>query len=249
MQEYTLEVCIDSLESARNAIAGGANRLELCAGLAMGGLTPSPALFQQIRRESDIKIHVMLRPRGGDFLYTDAEMEQMCDEARMYRSLGADGIAAGILTAEGALDVPRMKLLKEAIGCDMLFTLHRAYDLTCDPLQALADARACGVTAVLTSGQQPTVSLGLPLIKTLVSSAEGLSIIPGAGLNARNITMIRSETGASAFHLSGSVIKDSLMRFRRGHISMGHPGLDEFTRCVCDRDKIAAVKEILEAIA
>lgn len=245
MKNYTLEVCIDTLESARNAIRGGANRLELCGSLVIGGISPSPVLYRQIRKESDIKIHAMVRPRFGDFLYTDSEMEIMLEEVRMWREIGVDGIVSGILLANGDLDVPRMKMLREEAG-NMNFTLHRAFDVARDPMKTLEDARETGVTAILTSGQRPEAPDGVELLRKLVENAGNIEIMPGNGIRGKNAGFMRSETKAKAFHLSGNVVKASPMEFRRGEIYMGIPGMSEFERWECDEVEIAAVKRALD---
>lgn len=247
MKNYILEVCIDTLESARNAIKGGANRIELCGSLVIGGVSASPTLFRQIRAESDIKIHAMVRPRFGDFLYTDSEMEIMLEEVRMWRKLGAEGIVSGILTADGELDVTRMKQLREEAG-DMNFTLHRAFDVARDPMATLEAAREAGVTAILTSGQKPEAPEGLPLIKQLQQNSGTIQIMPGNGITGANVAQVRSTSGVSAFHLSGNVVKQSPMVFRREDIYMGIPGMSEFERWECDEKAIAAVKKVLEEI-
>ena len=249
MKDFTLEVCIDTLESARNAIAGGANRLELCAALVIGGTSASPTLFRQIRRESDIKIHAMVRPRFGDFLYTDAEMEQMLDEVAMWRQLGAEGIVSGILTVDGRLDIPRMQQLRKAAGDNMNFTLHRAFDVASDAMQALEDAGKAGVDAILSSGQQPEAPLGTALLKAMVNNSKGIHIMPGGGIDAESIAQVREETGATSFHLSGNICGESPMCFRRPEIYMGIPGMSEFERWECSADIIAAARRVLEEAA
>lgn len=245
MKNYTLEVCVDTLESARNAIRGGANRLELCGSLVIGGISPSPVLYRQIRKESGIKIHAMVRPRFGDFLYTGSEMEIMLEEVRMWREIGADGIVGGILLANGELDILRMKMLREEAG-NMNFTLHRAFDVARDPMKTLEDAKEAGVTAILTSGQQPEAPDGVELLRKLVENAGSTEIMPGNGITGKNAGFMRSATRARAFHLSGNIIKTSPMGFRREKIYMGIPGMSEFERWECDYAEIAAVKRALD---
>lgn len=245
MNKYTLEVCIDTLESARNAIKGGANRLELCHSLVIGGISASPYLFRQIREESDIKIHAMVRPRFGDFLYTDSEFEIMREEIKAWYRLGADGVVLGILHASGNLDMERMKRLKEEAK-DMNFTLHRAFDVANNAMQTLEDAKKCGVSAILTSGQKPEAPLGAKLIKELVANSGNIEIMPGNGIDRHNAAQLKKETKAKAFHLSGNVVKESPMVFRRNDIYMGIPGMSEFERWECSSEEIAAVKKALD---
>lgn len=247
MHDFVLEVCVDTLASARNAIRGGANRLELCGNLVIGGTGPSPTLYRQIREEADIRIHAMVRPRFGDFLYTDSEMEIMLDEVRMWRQLGADGVVYGILRPDGTLDMERMKRLRDAAG-DLNVTLHRAFDVALDPMQALEDAREAGVTAILSSGQRPEVPEGAPLLRTLVERSGGIQIMPGNGITRDNAAALHRQIGARAYHLSGNVVLPSGMTFRREDIYMGIPGMSEFERWACDAEEIAAVRQGLESV-
>lgn len=247
MENYTLEVCVDTLESAQNAILGGATRLELCSSLVIGGLSPSPTLYKQIRAQSPIPIHVMVRPRFGDFLYTPSEMDIMLAEVNQWRKLGANGIVAGILTPQGHLDVPRMMKLRQGAG-DMNFTLHRAFDVAYDPMETLQLAKQIGITAILTAGQQNKAHKGLALIKQLNQNRGPVEIMPGSGLHGGNVALIREKTGVTAFHLSGNEVKDSPMAFKRSAVHMGVPGISEFERWICSSEKIAAVKKVLEEI-
>lgn len=248
MSPYVLEVCVDTWEGAQNAIRNGANRLELCAHLIIGGVSASPFLFRKLRRASDIPIHVMVRPRCGDFLYTDAELEQMLDEVAMWRALGADGVVTGALTADGGLDQAKMQKLRAAAGNSMNFVFHRAFDASRDALQTLEAAKQVGVTTILTSGQQPKAVDGLPLIRRLVQRAEGIEIMPGSGVSAQNVALIQSATGASAFHLSARTQRKSPMRYTRAGLSMGLLGACESDRWDCDPQKVGAVHRVLEDI-
>lgn len=153
MKQKILEVCVDSVESALVAERGGADRLELCQNLVIGGTTPSPKLFETIRRYSKIPIHVLLRPRFGDFCYTQYEFEMLREEVTMYRKLGAEGVVIGMLLPEGTLDIRRMEKLMEAAE-GMPVTLHRAFDVCKDPKAALKQATELGIQTILTSGQQ-----------------------------------------------------------------------------------------------
>ena len=153
MKNFTLEACVDSVESALAAVRGGADRLELCGNLIIGGTTPDIHLFQEIRRYTDIPIHVLIRPRFGDFLYTEHEFRIMEEDIRSFKELGAQGAVIGILKENGDLDADRMKILmEEAEG--MKVTLHRAFDVCRDPFAALEQAKDLGVDIVLTSGQK-----------------------------------------------------------------------------------------------
>ena len=157
MSRYILEACVDSVESAVSAIRGGANRLELCSNLVIGGTTPGVSQFQQIREICSIPIHVLIRPRYGDFLYTDYEFQMIAKDTAMFRRLGADGIVAGCLKPYGDLDVERMKVLREQAG-DCHLTLHRAFDMCKDPFRTLEEAVAVGIQTILTSGHSGSVA-------------------------------------------------------------------------------------------
>ena len=154
-----LEICVDSVESAREAAAGGADRLELCGNLIIGGTSPDPNLLKAIRHETDIPVFCMVRPRFGDFLYTEDEYQICLDDVRMYRELGADGIVIGILKPDGTLDADRIRgLIEEAGG--MGVTLHRCFDLVKDPAAALEKAVDLGIDIILTSGGKQTAPEG-----------------------------------------------------------------------------------------
>ena len=226
-----LEVCVDSLASARAAIAGGAQRLELCSALAVGGLTPYGELLKQIRAESDINIRCLMRPRAGDFLYTKEEILLMAAQISNLRELGADGFVIGCLNAEGDLDEKAMKpLLKAAEGTGL--TLHRCIDVSRDPCRTYLDAKALGLDTVLTSGAAGNCLEGLETIGKLLElrdTRHGPEVLIGAGVNARVIAAVRERfPQARAFHMSGKVDVESGMRFRREGVPMGIPGLDEW---------------------
>ena len=152
MNKPLIEACVDSYASAMAAARGGADRLELCANLAIGGTTPSLSLFRQVRRDCPVKVNVLIRPRFGDFLYDQAELEEIAEEIDAFRELGANGVVIGVLTPEGALDQAAMARLMERAG-DMEVTLHRAFDMTRDPFAALEAAVSLGCRTILTSGQ------------------------------------------------------------------------------------------------
>ena len=159
-----IEGCVDSHASALAAARAGADRLELCANLSIGGTTPSPALFRQVRRDCDVPVNVLIRPRFGDFLYSDMELEEMREEVRHFRDLGADGVVLGVLTPEGNLDEAAMAPLMDAAG-DLDVTLHRAFDMTRDPQAALEAAVRLGCRTILTSGQQRDALAGAELLR------------------------------------------------------------------------------------
>ncbi|MDO5545283.1 MAG: copper homeostasis protein CutC [Eubacteriales bacterium] len=226
-----LEVCVDSYASAMAAIAGGADRLELCSALSVGGLTPSAALLKQIRRVSDIPIRCLMRPRGGDFLYTPEEVEQMAMEMAALRDAGANGFVIGCLTAEGELDGNAMEpLLKEVSGLGL--TLHRCIDVSRDLEDTYRAAAKLGFDTVLTSGGAGKCLDGIGTIGCLLhlrDAENGPEVLIGAGVNANVIAVFREKLpGARAFHMSGKTETESKMRFRREGVPMGLPGLDEW---------------------
>lgn len=244
-----LEICVDSYASAMAAIRGGADRLELCSALAVGGLTPSPALLRQIRRVSDIPVRCLMRPRGGDFLYTKEEIEQMAMEMEQLKAAGADGFVIGCLTAEGHLDAEAMKpLLKAAEGLPL--TLHRCIDVSCDPAKTYQDAASLGFDTVLTSGGAGNCRAGMETIRQLICLREetgGPEVLIGAGVNASVISSFLWEVpGSRAFHMSGKTEIESGMRFRREGVPMGLPGLDEWHIQQTGEEAVRAAREVLD---
>lgn len=153
VKEYILEACVDSVESAMAAVEGGADRLELCGNLIIGGTTPGPWLFDEIRKRSDIRIHALIRPRFGDFCYTDAEFSMIKHAVEDFRKMGAEGVVFGVLKPDGTLNMEQMKELMEAAG-DMSVTLHRAFDVCVDPIETMEQAISLGINTILTSGQR-----------------------------------------------------------------------------------------------
>ena len=226
-----LEVCIDSLASARAAIRGGADRLELCGALALGGLTPYTELLRQIRRESNISIRCLMRPRAGDFLYTPEEIQLMAAQIRELKSAGADGFVIGCLTPAGSLDKDAMMPLIEAANGSGL-TLHRCIDVSRDPIQTYLDAKELGIDTVLTSGAKSNCLAGLDTIGKLMDMRDqinGPEVLIGAGVKAPVIEAILDRyPQANAFHMSGKIDLESSMIFRRDDVPMGIPGLDEW---------------------
>lgn len=244
-----LEVCVDSFSSALAAIAGGADRLELCSALVVGGLTPSFALLRQIRQVSAIPIRCLMRPRAGDFLYTPEEVQQMALEIELLRASGADGFVIGCLTSDGALDGKAMEpLVRAAAGAGL--TLHRCIDVSRDLAQTYRDAAAFGFDTVLTSGGAANCSAGKAQIGTLLElrdHLEGPEVLIGAGVNASVLAAFRRELpGVRAFHMSGKTEVESGMRFRRVGVPMGLPGLDEWHIQQTSQTAVRAAREALD---
>ena len=243
--EKLLEVCVDSLASTRAAIAGGADRLELCSALAVGGLTPYTALLRQIREESDLPVRCLMRPRAGNFLYSAEELELLRRQIEELRAAGADGFVIGCLTPEGKLDHEATKPLVEACGgCGI--TLHRAIDVSFDPEQTYLDAMALGIDTVLTSGCASSCLEGMETIRHLIALRDelhGPEVLIGAGVNASVIARFRRELpGSRSFHMSGKIELESGMRFRREGVHMGLPGLDEWHIQQTSKDAVRAAR-------
>ena len=249
MNRPLIEGCVDSWASAVAAVRGGADRLELCAPRSIGGTTPSPALFRQVRRDCPVRINVLIRPRFGDFLYTRQELEEMEEEITAFRELGADGVVTGVLTPEGELDRSAMARLMERAG-GLEVTLHRAFDMTRDPFAALEEAVRLGVTTILTSGQARSAPEGKELLRELTARAAGrIDIMAGAGVNRTNIRALHEYAGVTSFHTSarrGAV--DSGMRYRKEGVSMGLPSLSEYEIWRTDEEEFRACAEIVHSL-
>ena len=244
-----LEICVDSLASARAAIAGGADRLELCSALAVGGLTPYSALLEQIRKESGIPVRCLMRPRGGDFLYQPEEIAMMAAQIRVLRSAGADGFVIGCLTPGGDLDPAAMEpLIAAAEGAGL--TLHRCIDVSRDPEQTYLAAGALGIDTILTSGGAASCTAGKAAIGRLLAlrdQTRGPEVLVGAGVNAAVIRAFRAEfPGVRSFHMSGKQDIPSAMVFRREGVPMGLPGLDEWHIQQTSLEAVRAAKTALE---
>lgn len=211
----TLEVAANSVASAIAAQQGGAARVELCSALELGGITPSVAQIAMAREHLHIPLYVLIRPRAGDFLYTDLECEQMQRDIETCEALGCDGVVIGVLDAEGRVDVARCKGLMNAVG-RMGVTFHRAFDLTCDLERALEDLITLGVERVLTSGGQASAVEGAATLRRLVTQGIGcISVMPGAGVTLENIAGLAAATGAREFHASAKRQLPSGMQHRR----------------------------------
>lgn len=243
-----LEVCVDSLASAKAAMSGGADRLELCSALAVGGLSPYGELLEQIKATCPLPVRCLMRPRPGDFLYTEDEIQLMCSQIRHLRAAGADGFVVGALTPEGALDSLAMEQLLDACG-EKPVTLHRCIDVADDPARVYRTAAALGLDTVLTSGAAASCREGKATLATLLALREELNgpeVLIGAGVNAAVIRELRAALpGARAFHMSGKTLRESGMRFRREGVPMGLPGLDEWHIQETDAGAVRAAKEAL----
>lgn len=247
MKDYILEVCVDSVESARAAVEGGADRLELCTNLVIGGTTPGVSQFKQIRKFCDVPINVLVRPRYGDFLYTEAEFLMVLEDVELLRNLGADGVVVGFLKPDGTLDLERLKAIREKTRKGHL-TLHRAFDLCLDPYQALEEAIKAGTDTILTSGQQQSAWKGRELLAELSKQAAGrLDIMAGGGVDPEVIAGFLKESSLHCFHMSGKMILNSAMTYRKAGVSMGVPGLGEYDIYFTNKERIRQAKELLES--
>ncbi|MDR2533925.1 MAG: copper homeostasis protein CutC [Tannerellaceae bacterium] len=234
-----IEICADSAKSCIEAEAGGAWRVELCAGIPEGGATPSYGEIKTARAMASLRIHVIIRPRGGDFLYSANEEMAMGYDIEMAKELGVDGFALGCLTPSGDIDERMLKRLVR-LAHPLPVTFHRAFDVCRDPFNALEQIIDCGCSRILTSGQAPTAEEGIPLIAELVRRAAGrIVIMPGCGVREHNIARIEAETGATEFHTSARSVQPSLMEFRNGKVPMSAPGVAEFDRATTDRRLVA----------
>lgn len=202
LPSVTLEVCTENVAGVLAAEAAGAHRIELCSALAEGGVTPSLGLFQQAKARSPLPLHVLVRPRAGDFCYTDLELAVMLDDITLFKRAGADGLVFGALTRDGTLDLPQLEILMAAAD-PLPVTFHRAFDVCREPLEALEQLAALGVTRLLTSGQQATALAGAPLIRQLDQRAAGrLVVMAGGGIRPHNAAQVVRESGVSELHVS-----------------------------------------------
>lgn len=223
-----VEVCANGVESCLAAQEGGADRVELCAGIPEGGTTPSYGEIMVARRVlTTTRLHVIIRPRGGDFLYSDLEVERMAADITVCRELGADGVVFGCLRADGTIDVERNRYLMDCAS-GMSVTMHRAFDRTADPALALEQVIDLGFDRILTSGQQPQAIQGVDLLAKLNRQAAGrITLMAGSGVNEQNIRTIRDVTGLHEFHFSGRESRPSGMQYVNPNLYMGRPGANE----------------------
>jgi copper homeostasis protein len=237
-----VEVCVDSVESAVAAERGGAQRVELCCALLEGGLTPSAGAIALARKSLQIDLNVIIRPRGGDFLYTATEHEVMLRDIERAKELGANGVVIGVLTSSGDVDVDRTRELLERAR-PMSVTFHRAFDMTRDPFAALEALIGLGVDRVLTSGQEESALEGIELLRELVARAgERITVMVCGNVNEKNIARIAKETKAKELRVTGFVDVESGMTFRNPRVYMG--GLlrpPEYTRALTSADRISAM--------
>jgi len=243
-----VEACVDSVESALAAEAGGASRVELCDNLVEGGTTPSAGMIAACRSRLSIPIFVLVRPRGGDFLFTADELEVQVRDVAAARERGADGVVIGALRADGTVHREQTAALMAAAGA-MSVTFHRAFDVSRDPAESLDALMGLGVARVLTSGQAPSALLGAATLAALVARGAGrIGILAGGGIHEDNVADIVARSGVGEVHVRGTVVVESAMRFRSSRVSMGKAfAPDDYRRTVTDAERIRRIRERLSA--
>lgn len=245
-----LEVCVDSVEGCLAARAGGADRVELCASLVEGGTSPSGGMLAAARGASPIPMMVMIRPRGGDFLYSEHEFQAMREDIAGARAVGARGVVLGILRPDGTVDEERTReLVDRARPLEVCF--HRAFDMTRDPFEALETLVKVGVERVLTSGQEKTAVDGLERIAELVRAAAGrIAVMPGGGVREENIRHVIDATGAREVHVSARGPLSSTMLFRNPRCTMSsNAPTGEYERSITDVERVRRCVEALRGTA
>ena len=240
-----IEVCVEGVDGALAAERGGADRVELCAGLLEGGLTPSIGTIREAVARLGIPVHVIVRPRGGDFLYSEAEFTAMRHDVAAIRAEGAAGVVIGCLHPDGTIDEPRATALVAAATMDtprpLAITFHRAFDMTPDPLAALDALVRCGIGRVLTSGQRPTAQDGLALLRRLVAHAAGRIVVMGCGALRPDTIAAVARAGLTELHFSAPRQTDSPMVFRNPLLAMGGEAAErEYLRTLTDAELVRA---------
>jgi copper homeostasis protein len=245
--KFILEICANSVESALMAQEGGAHRVELCDNIYEGGTTPSYGAIRIARKELHIDLNIIIRPRDGDFCYSDLEFEIMKKDIEFAKKARVDGIVIGLINMDGSIDVKRTSELVE-FAKPMLVTFHRAFDVCNDPFQCLEDIINCGCDRILSSGQKNKAFDGVDLIQKLVEKANNqIIIMPGSGINEGNITEIFQKTGAQEFHASLREPTKSKMNFTRENVNMSSiPNIDEFEILVTDPIRVKETIKILK---
>lgn len=245
MLDIPIEICLESCEDAIAAEKGGAQRVELCDNLIEGGTTPSAGMIAQTRKNISIGMQVIIRPRGGDFCYSDIEFEAMKYDIELCKQLGVDGVVIGLLTAEGDIDIERTRQLVD-LARPMNVTFHRAFDMCKDPFLALEQLIKLGVNRILTSGQEPTVFEGLELICELIKKAgDRIIIMPGCGITLRNARRIADISGCREMHVVANTTVDSAMKYRNGNCFMGtEMRSPEYSRTVTCADHVRSFKQV-----
>lgn len=242
-----LEVVVYNIESALRAQEGGADRIELCDNPGEGGTTPSFGVIESVRQNVNLDVFVMIRPRGGDFHYSNYEFHCMKRDIDQCQKISVDGVVLGILNADGTIDKKRCKELIDRAR-PLKVTCHRAFDMTRDPFEALEDCIEVGFDRILTSGHQTSAIKGVPLIAELVAKANGrIAIMPGAGVNEETVEPIVDVTGAQEIHFSAIGSRESGMKYRNAAIvGMGTEEGSEFKLRTVNPDRVRKMRELAE---
>ena len=214
MNNFIIEIATSDFASSKAAAEGGADRIELCDNLTEGGTTQSQAVIRHCREKLNMQLFPIIRPRGGDFLYTEDEFQIMINDIKICKQFNCDGVVIGLLRADGSINIERTKKLVD-LAYPMEVTFHRAFDRSKDPFESLEQLIAIGCTRILTSGQQPTAMEGIKLIAALIKTAdERIIIMPGSGVRKENIMNLADQTSAVEFHSSLRTKVESKMEFR-----------------------------------
>jgi copper homeostasis protein len=242
-ETYVLEIATSDFETTRSAVEGGADRIELCANLNEGGTTPSYGTIYQCRENFDVLLYPIIRPRGGDFLYTDDEYEIMLHDVKLCKQSGCDGIVIGLLNEDGTIDIKRTAALVD-IAYPMGVTFHRAFDRCRNAFEALEQLVQIGCERILTSGQQPTVNEGMELIAELNKLGDHrIIVMPGSGVRKENIKLLAEKTGCKEFH-------SSLRSKTKSKMDFIHPAFENsaesYMNNSIDAFEVSALKKILK---
>jgi copper homeostasis protein len=237
-----LEVCVDSVESAVAAELGGAGRVELCAELEHGGITPSMGMIKSVREKVSLQIHVMIRPRVGDFCYSQSEFELMKRDVQETKKIGIDGLVFGILTSKGTIDIARTGILIQ-LARPLSVTFHRAFDETVDLFAAISDLTQLGIDRVLTSGGKPSVDAGMKTLADLVRKAgSSIKVLAGGGITVENVADVVEKTGVNEIHALTSVSR-TVISSPSGSKRFSSP------RMVVDPNKVRTMVDILQGLS
>jgi len=236
---YIIEIATTDFSTTKSAVEGGADRIELCAALTEGGITPSYGTIKQCREAFEVQLFPIIRPRAGDFLYTDEEFKIMLNDVKLCKQVNCDGVVIGLLNKDGSIDVKRTAALVEAVY-PLEVTFHRAFDRCKDPFEALEQLIQIGCQRILTSGQQPTAPQGIDLIAQLVKAAdERIIIMPGSGVRKKNIKELAAKTGTVEFH-------SSLRGKSKSKMDFIHPAFanseESYSNAAIDAEEVKALR-------
>ena len=242
-----LEICVDSVESSVAAESGGAQRVELCSALHEGGLTPSLGMIRAVRANMRIGLHVMIRPRGGDFVYSDQELSIMREDIALAAKAGADGVVFGLLDEDSDVDIERTQYLVE-LSRPMQVTFHRAFDMTRDPMAALEAVIQTGADRILTSGAQANAMLGRERLRALVrASRNRIRVMAGGGIRPENAQQLAQETGVMEIHAALRHAVASPVRHKAHGIHLGGKGVDDYARNVVHASEVRRLRQSMDA--